>query len=191
MALFNQYHTMPFIPYRILEYLATNNDNIWKILQYGEYNCLSKPALSFQQKMQLIWKDSGRQEDYRVFLTYLVEDLIVDSTTILKLFRYNTIPENNIAGYATYEFNLLYGGKISVIDYQGVPCSRGDVLEMEILKTLNGKNVGGVGMLQFNTQVSPIVRSSLNIGNNKTFEGITLYMGVRLDDIGKDKDDEC
>lgn len=191
MALYNKFSQMPFIPYRILEYLAYKNENIWKILKYDDYRCLEKPQLTFQEKMALIWTE-GRQEDYRVFMSYLVEDLILDSTTILKIFKYNTVPTNTINAYATYEFNVLYGGKISVMEYEGVPCSRGDVVEREIMKTLNGSYVGGVGTLQFNTQVSPIVRSSLNIGNNKTFEGITIYMGVFLDDIGEDTDNyEC
>lgn len=187
MAVYNTYSFMPMIPYRIMEYLAYNNENLWKILKYEDYYCLSKPALSFQQKMELIWKQQGDQQNYNVFLTYLVENMILESTTILKLFKYNTIPQNNIIGYSTYEFNLLYGSKISLIEHQGVPCSRGDVLEAEIISTLNGKDVGGVGMLQFNTQVSPASRSQLNIGNNKTFEGVTLMMGVKMDDLGMEE----
>lgn len=189
MLSYNRYDSMPYIPYRVLEYLAYNNENIWKILKYDDYEALNHDPLTFEEKIQLIWK-TGRQENYRVFVSYLVEDLMTDSTTILKLFKYNTVPQNNIAAYATYEFNILYGGKIAMVNYNGIPCNRGDVVEREILKTLNGVEVGGVGTLQFNVQVSPIVRSSLNIGNNKTFEGTTLYMGVLLNGIG-DSEDGC
>lgn len=185
MSAYNNYLFMPSIPYKIMVYLARNNENIWKILKYGDYNCLSQSNLTFKEKMQLIWKGQEKQEDYRVFLSYLVEDMISDSTTIIKLFRYNTVPTNNIDGYSTYEFNLLYGGKISLIEYQGIACSRGDVLEAEIIATLNGKDVGGVGTLQFNKQVSPLSRSQLNLGNNKTYTGITLSFGVRMNDIGE------
>ena len=134
----------------------------------------------------MVWKNEGDQQNYNVFLTYLVENMIPESTTILKLFRYNTTPTNNIQAYATYEFNLLFGGKIALIEYEGIPCSRGDVLEAEILKTLNGKLVGGVGTIQFNKQVSSLVHSQLNIGNNETFEGVSLWMGVHIDEIGVD-----
>lgn len=191
MAVYNNYSFMPMIPYHIMEYLAYNNDNIWKILKYGDYDCLSKPNLTFKEKMSMVWKQQGDQQNYHVFLTYLVENMIPESTTILKLFRYNTMPESNIKGYSTYEFNLLYGGKISLIEHQGVPCSRGDVLESEIISTLNGKDVGGVGTLQFNAQVSPVSRSQLNLGNNKTYEGVTIMMGVRMDDIGGTGVDAC
>ena len=186
MAAYNKFVSMPFIPYRIMEYLAYNNENIWKILRYDTYDCLSKSNLTFDEKMDLIWKNQGNQQDYRVFLTWLVENMIPDSITLLKLFRYNTMPQNNLEAYATYEFNLLYGGKIALIDYQGVPCSRGDVLEAEILQTLNGKDVGGVGMLQFNRQVSSVSHSQLNIGNNETFEGISLWMGIYINEVGAD-----
>lgn len=50
MALYNKFSQMPFIPYRILEYLAYKNENIWKILKYDDYRCLEKPQLTFQEK---------------------------------------------------------------------------------------------------------------------------------------------
>lgn len=186
MAQFNKYSQMPFIPYRITEYLANNNENIWKILKYDDYNCLDKPNLSFEEKMKLIWTNESDQENYRVFFSYLIENSMIESTTILKIFRPSTVPTSNIAGKSAYQFDILYGGKISVIEYRGIPCPRGDVIEHELLKTLNGKYVGGAGQLQFNTQVIGLSRSGLNLGNSKTFEGNSLVMGIVMDDIGEE-----
>ena len=45
MAYYNAYKSMPYIPYRIIEYLANNNENIWKILKYNTYDCLSREDL--------------------------------------------------------------------------------------------------------------------------------------------------
>lgn len=182
--LFNKYKTMPLIPYRIVEYLALYNENIWKILKYDGYDCLSQDNLTFDEKLQLIWKREGNQQDYNIFFTQLVENMIIDSTTILKIYKALTTPRNTLTGVAAYEFDILYGGKISLIEYEGVPCNRGDVMETELLKTLNGADVGGVGELQFNVQLSTSSRSTLNLGNNKTFTGTSLILGVQLLDVG-------
>lgn len=183
---FNLYQGMPFIPYKIIQYLALNNENIWKILKYDDYDCLSKPNLTLAEKMDLVWNRQGNQEDYNVFFTQLVENSILESTTILKIYKIITTPRDSIHGVAGYEFDILYGGKIALIDYDGIPCNRGDVMESEILQTLNGADVGGVGLLQFNAKLTSMSRSNLNLGNSKTFTGTSLIMGVELIDVGGD-----
>ena len=189
MALYNDYKFMPYIPYRILEYLANNNENLWKILRYDTYDCLSQPDLSFEEKMKLIWSHEGNQEDYRIFITALVENLIPTSTTMLRIYKDVTIPQTHINAIAGYEFDILYGGKISMVEYNGIPCNRGDVCEAEILSTLNGVEVGGVGKLEFSKRKLGASRSALNIGDNKNFTGTSLLLAVDISDIGDD--DTC
>ena len=77
-------------------------------------------------------------------------------------------------------------GKISLIEYNGIPCNRGDVCEAEILSTLNGVEVNGVGRLEFNTQKISSSRSALNIGDNKSFTGTSLLLAIDISDIGDD-----
>ena len=95
-----------------------------------------------------------------------------------------TLPRNHINAVAGYEIDILYGGKISLIEYNGIPCNRGDVCEAEILSTLNGVEVDGVGKLEFSMKKLGSSRSSLNIGDNKSFTGTSLLMGVDISDIG-------
>lgn len=183
--LYNKYEFMPYIPYKIVEYLATNNENLWKILKYNDYDCLSKPNLTFEEKIALIWNTEGNQENYSIFFSQLVENMIPDSKSILKIYKVLTTPRNTIQAVGSYEFDILYGGKIALVEYNGIPCNRGDVVEAEILRTLNGADVGGVGMLQFNTKLSTASRSSLNLGNSKTFTGTSLVLSVELSDLGE------
>lgn len=184
MASYNNYKFMPYIPYKIIEYLAENNENLWKILKYNTYDCLSEDDLTFDEKMKLIWKNQDKQENYHVFFTDLIENSIPSEGTILKIYKYFTIPQNNINADGLYEFDILYGGKISLIDYNGYPCNRGDVCEAEILSTLNGVNVGGVGNLEFNRQKSSMSKSGLNIGDNKSYTGTSLIMVTNMSNIG-------
>lgn len=185
MASYNDYKMMPYIPYRIIEYLATNNENLWKILKYNTYDCLSEDDLTFDEKMKLIWNSQLKQEDCNIFFSDLIEDSIPAEKTILKIYKYFTIPQDIIHADALYEFDILYGGKISLIDYNGYPCNRGDVFEAELLSTLNGVNVGGVGMLEFNRKKSSMSKSGLNIGDNKSFTGTSLIMVTDISNIGE------
>ena len=45
---------LPYIPYKILTYLALEDEILWKLLAYNDYDALSKPNLTFQEKMALI-----------------------------------------------------------------------------------------------------------------------------------------
>lgn len=75
--MFNSMSSLPYIPYNILIYLARQDsaEDIWKMLKYNSYDALSKPNLTFNEKLELIWK-SGPQEKYGVFFTNLVEDFV-------------------------------------------------------------------------------------------------------------------
>lgn len=184
---FNQFSSLPSIPYAIIEKLM-ENENIWKILKYPTYDCLSKKDLTLSEKSDMIWKNQENQVDYNVFLTPLVEDMIYESTTILKCYRYYSVPMNQLRAVVTYEIDVLYGGKISLIEYNGIPCNRSDVIEMEIMKTLNGADVGGIGYFQFNRELSSFSQSRMVLGNDKTFTGTAIVMATNLSNI---KEDTC
>ena len=187
MSMYNNFVSMPYIPYRIVEYLAYNNENLWKILKYNTYDCLSKDNLTFEEKMSLVWSHEANQEDYRIFFTALVENLIPTSETMIKIYKEIVIPKSTVNAVAGYEIDILYGGKISLIEYNGVPCNRGDVCEAEILSTLNGVEIGGVGRLEFNTRKLGSAKSMNNIGDNKSFTGNSLLLAVDISDIGDDE----
>ena len=86
--MYNSMSVLPYVPYRILSYLATKDEIIWKMLKYNDYDALSKPNLTFKEKMNLIWK-TGKQENYNVFLTNQIDDAISEAKTIFKLYEYN------------------------------------------------------------------------------------------------------
>ena len=51
MAMYNKYISMPYIPYRIIEYLANNNENLWKILKYNTYDFNEEQQFIFESIM--------------------------------------------------------------------------------------------------------------------------------------------
>lgn len=181
--MYNSLSKLPTIPYNILVYLARQDEIIWKLLKYNDYDALSKPDLTFDEKIGLIWK-SGPQEKFGVFQTMLVEDAICESKCILKIYDYYIHAKELYSSTAVYAFDFLYGGQMSLVDYEGTPVSRGDLFINRVLTVLNGADVGGVGRLAFFDDMSRYVAGKTVVGNSKTFTGVQLFMAVNVGDSG-------
>lgn len=186
--MYNSLSRLPTIPYNILTYLATGEDQtIWKLLAYNSYDALSKPDLTFAQKMALIWR-TGKQEDFSIFFTPLVEDAITQSKSICKLYQYYIHANQLYTSTVVYAFDFLYGGNMALVEYNNAPVSRGDLFTNKILEILNGAEVGGVGKLMFYDDLSRYSLEKSTIGNSKTFTGVCLYLAVNVGDTGKVSD---
>lgn len=183
--MFNSMSALPKIPYVIMEYLALNEEVLWKLLKYNSYDALSKPNLTFQEKMALIWASDDRQENYNVFFTNLVEDAIPKSKNIMKLYKFFIDTENIYLANVVYQIDFLYGGDMAMVEYNGVPVPRDDLLIHRTLAVLNGAYVGGVGKLQLNTQMSRYSHAKTTIGNDKTFTGASLFLVTQIGDGGE------
>lgn len=181
--MFNSLKALPSAPYKILQHLALNDDIIWKLLKHNDYDALSKKNLDMGEKLDLIWK-YGPQEKYSVFLTSLVEDSIPVSKTILKVYQYHIQPNQLYTSAVTYAFDILYGGQMSLVDYDGIPVARGDLIIHRILTVLNGVYVGGVGKLSFYDDISHYSNSRGVVGNQKTYLGCCLYLDAIMGDTG-------
>lgn len=184
--MYNSMKALPNIPYEILTYLALNDEIIWKMLAYNDYNALSKPNLAFGEKMKMVWK-TGPQEQFNVFMTNLGEDAICESKCIMKFYNHYIHASSRFLGTCVYCFDFLFGGQMSLVDYNGVPVNRGDLFIQRILEVLNGAYVGGVGTLSFDEDQSRYDLAHAVIGNSKTFTGKQIFMSVMVGDTGKDE----
>ncbi len=191
MTIFNSLSRLPTIPYNIMVYLAKSTDPIadifWKMLAYKDYKALSHESLTFQQKMKLVWAQ-GKQDTYSVFLTNLIEDAMAESKQIVKIYQYYIHASELYNSTVVYAFDCLYGGQMSLVEYNGIPVNRGDLFIHCILSLLNGVEVGGVGKLIFFDDMSRYTAARSTIGNDKTFTGVQLYMAVNVGDSGKEID---
>lgn len=185
--MYNSLSRLPTIPYNIMVYLAKSTDPIaevfWKMLAYKDYKALSHEPLTFQQKMKLVWAQ-GKQDTYSVFLTNLIEDAMAESKQIVKIYQYYIHASELYTSTVVYAFDCLYGGQMSIVEYNGIPVNRGDLFIHCILTLLNGVEVGGVGKLMFLDDMSRYSAAKSTIGNNKTFTGVQLYMAVNVGDSG-------
>ena len=185
--MYNSLSRLPTIPYNIMVYLAKSTDPIaevfWKMLAYKDYKALSHEPLTFQQKMKLVWAQ-GKQDTYSVFLTNLIEDAMAESKQIVKIYQYYIHASELYTSTVVYAFDCLYGGQMSLVEYNGIPVNRGDLFIHCILTLLNGVEVGGVGKLAFIDDMSRYSAARSTIGNNKTFTGVQLYMAINVGDSG-------
>ena len=185
--MYNSLSRLPTIPYNIMVYLAKSTDPVaevfWKMLAYKDYKALSHEPLTFQQKMKLVWAQ-GKQDTYSVFLTNLIEDAMAESKQIVKIYQYYIHASELYTSIVVYAFDCLYGGQMSLVEYNGIPVNRGDLFIHCILALLNGVEVGGVGKLTFLDDMSRYSAARSTIGNNKTFTGVQLYMAVDVGDAG-------
>lgn len=189
--MYNSLSTAPKALYNIIVYLAQSTapeaENLWRLLKYREYDALSQPYLTFDEKMSLIWL-KGKQDDYQVFFTSLVEDVIAEEKCILKIYNFMAQPESIYVSSVLYAFDFLFGGKMAMVEYDGVPCNRGDLFIHFILSVLNGVEIGGLGKFMFSDDLSRYSGTKTVVGNSETFTGVCLYMGTLMGDTGTIED---
>lgn len=185
--LYNKLTDLPKIPYKIIEYIAkSNNEDLWKVLYYPDYDCLSKPNLTFKQKMDLIWKNESDEFRYRIFLKPLVSSELTDAMTQLRLNQINIKPTDQYSSIILYEFLIITGEKIALMDFDGVPVPRIDFIEKTLLDLLNGKDIGvGTSYFQFNQELSRESQARLSVNNGKTAFGSSLIMGIMVSNLGE------
>ena len=182
--MFNSLSNLPTAPYKILEYLAKNNENIWKMIKYNSYDALSYDNLSMSEKLSYIWK-TGAQEDFSVFLTNIVGDAICEEKCILKCYDYYIQATDAYISTPIFAFDFLYGVTMALVDKDGIPVNRGDLFINEVLSTLNGAEIGGVGKLMFNKNQTRYDFGRSVIADSKKFTGVQIYLSTNMGDAGK------
>lgn len=185
---FNRYTNLPSVPYKIIEYLAQNNKKIFKALYYQGSDALEQPDLTLEQIIGMIYVDKGKEDDKHIFLKPLVGDEMLESATQLRLYKYGISPNDNMISTINYRFDIITGSKIGLIYDDGIPCSRLDVIETELLNTLNGVDLFGTGKFQFNRDLSTTDKQILTLSNSKNFFGSILIMSVRWMDVNNQGD---
>ena len=163
----NRYKNVSWIPYNLTEYLF-ENENIWKLLYYSTNDALSKPNLTRQEKINLIWRGQDRQEDYRVFLTPMQENAQPEQACVLRIFVHRVAPVNPVYADILIGIEMLCQTKLGMLD-DGRP--RIEVLFEEIMGTVLDKNIQGVGNVFFsqgqggNTSCA----SYMQVGNKRDY----------------------
>lgn len=197
---FNQFSNLDSIDMRIINYLRDTEceevERIWKLLRYSTIRALFEKPLTKEEKNSLIYRDED-QMTKRVFNFPLVEDTITDTCSILKVYIHSIEPtthltakvnieidilsHNNLTNVYNDESDLLDGGR--EIEEKIITKNRNNILLKSILKVLNGANIEGVGMLQFNMELTKESKVQNRLNNQDNFYGYSLVMSCIMSDL--------
>ena len=184
---FNNFKEMPQLPYKVVTTLLTEEsksaEDFWKLLKYVDVDALSKPNLTYEEKMALIWDGDSIEQDYNVFLKPLIGSSLDDAEaqTQLRVFRYTTMPTSRFEAVMTIEADFITNEKTCLVYQDGILCERTDVMESLFLDVMNGRDIEiGSGVVMFDRELSRSCNSQLNIGNSKSFYGRSLVMALEF-----------
>jgi hypothetical protein len=176
---YNQLINLEQVPYNIA-CLLFDDEIIWKLLKYDDTNALDMPNVSDSDKIAMFYDGSPMSTDYKVFFTPFMDDTYSEQCSMLRIYPEYGVSNNRTDGVINIKFEILSHVKSQQLSdnfHQTRPLR----LLVEIIRTLNGQEVGGLGRLTFNrTGDYGNYRNhfELNLSNNRNFTGYTLTMST-------------
>jgi hypothetical protein len=166
---YNTYANLPYLSYYIITHIVNNNEDIWKLLKYLDNNPLEKANLTREEKSELIYRGSGDANNFRVFSDWGVDDAITAQIPMLRISSLEVAPSSYVVGNQMIGFEIYAHYKINtLID----ATSRTTRIVQQLLETLNGKNIDGIGKLFFD----PKTRNNIRLIGQINYKGLMLTM---------------
>ena len=181
---YNQYDGLQNFTLLIIQHLMLNNEDIWKLLKYDTKDALEKPNLTREEKAKLIYPGAsgGDMDDYRVFRTPYLDDLTTNQQAQLRVYLESITPDTRLYGTVDVNIEVICHVKmIEINDYQ----NRAESIVWQVIKTLNGADVGGIGKLFFDRNGSFYDLIKMNRYNNRNFYGYTITMSTKMGNIAE------
>ena len=168
---YNRFVNLDNIEFRVIDFLAKSQNkhanNLFKMLYYDTEDCLQLPALSYEQKMGLLYITNGDASTERIFMAPYVDDAFEHQGAHLHIYIRNVAPMSHITSTVSVGFELIVHNKInnifgdadednpmsnpSELADGGEPIiiykSRATTMLKSLLSALNGEFVAGVGTL--------------------------------------------
>lgn len=173
---YNSWEQLTKFSYNCINYLLNNNESIWKLLYYMESDALEKPNLTVEQKRNLIYNGQVDSSSYRIFMNGGNNDAFTKECAILKIYPVISIPNNRVVGTTSICFDCFAHYKINTLNTYS---TRILTMVQELIKYLNGTDVGGLGYLSLDRQVSNYNKIQFVLNDNKAYEGYSLIMSIR------------
>lgn len=172
--------------------LDINNDDDFEIIK--------------KQRRKLLYVNNGDASVKRVFLSPYIDDAWDVQSSHLHIYVSSVVPQNHLTAVVNIGIECITHNKISNIvgdaselnvnhnpselDENGDPIvrykSRTEVMLKSVVADLNGSFVAGVGMLQFNSQLSGYDNAKLTLWNNRKFFGYQITMSTLMSGVSDD-----
>jgi len=166
---YNSYGTLADFSYNCISYLMDNNEMVWKLLKHNNPDAWNETDLSYEEKAELIYKGQQDASTSRVFLDIGQPDVLDEQICILRISPVAITPKNRTVGIVSMMFEVYSHYKANHLsNYQ----TRVDLICQNLLGVFNGKEMGGIGKMFFD---------SLRSTDNKLSQGgVTPFRGKRL-----------
>lgn len=125
--------------------LILKNDDLCKLIKYDTPDALNKPNLTTEEKIELI---HSKDTDKRRITRTPVHDYNIDTAQVqLRVFLNGTMPDNDYLANLSICIQIIMANSLWELEDD----ERGHRLLAEILETLNGQSIQGIGLLTFPT----------------------------------------
>lgn len=176
---YNTFISAQPVVYNVISKLINDEEDIWKLLKYNESDALDRPPLTKAEKASLIYDGVGKQNDYRVFRSPYVEDMVSDEQTQIRIFTTNYCPLNKTLGMIDVMFEFVTHNKIiSLSGYM----NRIEFMAQRIIEIFNGVDLGGASSISFDYENNENNMGRLNLYNNRNYIGFRMALSIHIGD---------
>ena len=169
MPIYNQFGVFNTLPISIASFLMNNNDDLFKLLLHETEDALSL-SITDEEKELLMPIETGKgfTQDTRVFLNMFNDDSLEEVQAQLRIYVVQNAPHSHIVGKTIIGFDVLcHNDIVQLEEYK----SRHLEMAQNVLNTLNGQEIGGLGEIRY------IPGNSLKLRPfNRRFSGYTFTM---------------
>jgi hypothetical protein len=183
------FRKMPYIPDKIITELALSQsedaEQLWKLLKYTDVNALTKPNLTLEEKVDLIWSPEKvtperTQDTFNVFLKPLIPASLntSESQTQLRIYRNRTSAISIYQSTISYQLDVIVNESSCMVrTLENILVEKTDYIEMLLIELLNTMDVGtGINFLRFDRLSGGNSVSELNINNSKSLYGRSFIL---------------
>ncbi len=192
---FNRLKNLEGIEWTCVDYLLNSTskyaNNLWKLLRYPETDCLIRKDLTREEKLNLIYTDTGQSNDKRLFIQPLTDDSCVSESSRMNIYVGDIDPINQIQSKVQIVIEVMCHNKITNIlgeafeddprtnpsELDGLGNSiilyknRATTLLRNTIAEFNGADIAGIGLMQLNQEISNYSRSRFYVFNTKAYIG--------------------
>lgn len=145
-----KYDFFPNISYNIISNLIDNPDAeiIWKLLKYTNNDAWEADDLTKEEKRELIYQGEADGSKYAVFFDSGMDESITEGRIYLRIYPYYCIPDSPYSGIVDVAFEIICHNNINTLSNY---TTRVDSVIAALIRCLNGEDIGGVGVMFFDT----------------------------------------
>jgi len=174
MGRFLKFENIDTIPRQVFDALI-NDDDLFKLVFYDEFEPLTFPTLTLEEKIALI-NTRAEQVGSRIFFSCYTDNVEDDEHTQIRISISEIIPEKDNLSTVFIRVDIICHNNLVLIK----DGNRDRLIMQKIVSNLNGNgDTDSVSQLQL-----PLNRSIVNFNYNKNFQGYRLHFRGRISDKG-------